>query len=492
MNDTSSHDFLQLSREEMQALGYQVVDILIEHFDTLQNKPVTRKMKRSILDQQLYEPLPEKGTSTQVVLQQLQQDVFCNIMHLDHPRFFAYVPSPNNFVSVMADALASGFNVFSGTWLLASGAAEIELVTIDWLRQLYGLPSTTRGLFVSGGTMANLTALAVARHIKLQDKIQNAVIYCSDQTHSSIEQGLRILGFESQQINKLPSDKNFRLRLPDLEYAVATDLAMGRIPFCVIANAGTTNTGAVDPLPELADFCSKKGLWLHVDGAYGATAVLCDKGFSLLKGLEHCDSLSLDPHKRLFQPYEAGCVLVRNGDCLKETFRIQPEYLKDLEPETEEINFCDYGIQLSRSFRALKLWMSLKVFGIIAFRKSVERGLTLAELAEQTLRESNCWEVVTPAQLGIITFRFLTDNNMSMTEIDTLNRKLVDKMIVDGLAMVSSTILRGRTVLRMCTINPRTTDVDIKQTIQRLEYFGNELSVQLEKQSLASIQGERI
>lgn len=476
MSNTQPDSTLELSREEMRTLGYQVVDLLTEHFAHLRDLPVTRKADRPRLERQLREALPEQGSNAAQVLAQVEQAVLSNIMHLDHPRFFAFVPSPSNFVSVMADVLVSGFNVFAGTWLEASGPAEIELVTIDWLRQLCGLPEATGGLFVSGGSMANLTALATARHVRLRDNIQDAVVYCSDQTHSSIDRGLRVMGFDASQIRKLPSDSLFRLKLDDLRHAVAADRAAGQTPFCVIANAGTVNTGAVDPLPALADFCREEGLWLHADGAYGAAAILYDKGRSLLGGLEYVDSLSIDPHKWLFQPYEIGCVLVRESHWLKETFHIMPEYLKDIVKGEEEINYCDYGIQLTRGFRALKLWMSLKTFGLEAFRKAVEWGFTLAELAEEVLRQDECWEVTSPAQMGIVTFRFVPENHtLNPGEIEALNQRIVDKMIAEGFAMISTTSLRGHIVLRLCTINPRTTEEDIRATIRKLERFGHQL-----------------
>jgi glutamate/tyrosine decarboxylase-like PLP-dependent enzyme len=398
------------------------------------------------------------------------------MMHVDHPRFFAFIPSPSNFVSAMADALAAGFNVFSGTWLEGSGPTQIELVTIDWLRQICGLPDTTGGLFVSGGSMANLTALAIARETKLKNRIADAIVYCSDQTHSSIDRGLRVLGFRPAQIRKIPSDKDFRLVMSRLRRAVIADRATGRNPFCVVANVGTTNTAAVDPLPELADFCSEEGLWLHADGAYGAAAMLSDEKRYLLEGLERVDSLILDPHKWLFQPHEMGCVLVRDGRRLRQTFRMVREYTRDVERAEEEVNLQDCGIQMTRGFRALKLWMSLKVFGLEAFREGVARGIARAELAEATLGDLPRWEIVTPAQLGIVTFRYDVPGR-SAAEIDALNLMLVEEMIEDGFAMVSSTVLKGRTVLRMCINNPRTTEADIRETIRRLDHYGNNLSL---------------
>jgi glutamate/tyrosine decarboxylase-like PLP-dependent enzyme len=458
----------------MRALGYHVIDMLVEHFEGLPGKPVTRKAGRPTLETRLREAPPEHGSNALEVLDQLRRDVFSNIMHTDHPRFFAFVPSPSNFVSVMADALASGFNVFAGTWLEASGPTQIELVTIDWLRQACGLPDSAGGLFVSGGSMANMTALAVARHVKLGNRIEGAVVYFSDQTHSSIERGLRVLGFQNDQLRKIQSDDCFRLDISALQRAIEADRAAGRVPFCVVANAGTTNTGAIDPLLPLADYCRQEALWLHVDGAYGAAAVFCEQGQALLDGLARVDSLSLDPHKWLFQPYEIGCVLVREERWLEEAFHILPEYLEDAEGKEGEINFCDRGIQLTRGFRALKLWMSLQVFGRSGFQEAVNRGFEMAEVAEAVVRELSNWEVVTPAQMGIVTFRCIPEG-LSPEELNWLNRELVEGMIADGFAMVSSTVLRGQTVLRMCTINPRTTEADVRETIKRLDEISKRL-----------------
>ena len=465
---------LTLSHDEMQSLGYRIVDMLIEHFEQVRAQSVTNKATRPVLEARLREPVPQQGNTIEKVLEQTQQDVLSNIMHLDHPRFFAFVPGPGNFVSAMADALASGFNIFAGTWLEASGPTQIELITIDWLRQMCGLPDTGGGLFVSGGSVANLTALATARHIMLNDDIHDAIVYCSDQTHSSVARALRILGFPTSQVRIFSTDEQFRLRLNDVQHAIEQDRKDSKRPFCIVASAGTTSTGAIDPLDGLADLCQREHLWLHVDGAYGAAAMLSEQGRILLKGLEHADSLSLDPHKWLFQPYEMGCVLVKNAHWLKETFHILPEYLQDIDQGAEETNFCDYGIQLTRGTRALKLWMSLKIFGLDAFRQAIEHGIRLAEHAETVLCASSCWEIVTSAQIGIVTFRYAPDH-CTAEQQEHINQQLVDALIQDGFAMLSSTILHGHTTLRMCTINPRTTDEDIRETIERLELLGGKL-----------------
>jgi len=465
---------LELTGAQMRELGYRVVDLLVEHFEALPGKPVVRKASRQDLERRLAEPLPEKGAEPADVLRLVKEVVLENTAHCDHPRFLAFIPSPSNYVSVLAEALATGFNVFAGDWLEGSGPAAVELTTVDWLRQLCGLPDTAGGLFVSGGSVANLTALAVARDVRLPRLREKGRIYFSDQTHSSVEKGLRVLGVGPEQIGRIESDTEFRLPLGSLERAIASDRKGGLLPWCVVANVGTTNTGAVDPLREIADLCAAERLWLHVDGAYGAAAVLSETERLRLAGLERVDSLSLDPHKWLFQPFETGCVLLRDRRLLKESLHILPEYMKDAEPGAEEINFCDYGIQLTRGFRALKVWMSFKIFGLESFRAAVEQGIRSARLAESVLRRSPSWEIVTPAQLAIVSFRFHPPG-FPASGLDELNQRVVERAIEDGFAMVSSTTLRGRKVLRLCTINPRTTEADIEKSVARLGEIGSAL-----------------
>jgi aromatic-L-amino-acid decarboxylase len=461
------HKPLTLTSEEMRAMGYRVVDMIVEHLEMLNDKPMTRKSDRATLEARLRMPPPLEGSDALRVLDELERDVLNTMMHPDHPRYFAFIPGPGNYVSALADALAAGFNVFAGTWLEASAPAEIELVTIDWLREACGLPATAGGVYVSGGSIANMTGLAVARQIKLGGRTDGAVVYGSDQTHSSVQRGLRILGFRPEQLRTIPSDSAYRLDVRRLRAAIAQDRAAGLTPFCVVGTAGTTNTGSIDPLTALADLCADESLWFHVDGAYGAAAALSSRGKSLMTGLERADTLVLDPHKWLFQPFDMGCLIARKSRWLEATFSTVPEYLRDTQVQEGEVNFWERGIQLTRSFRAIKLWLSVKVFGWTAFQQAVERGFELAELTEAAVSRRPDWEVVTPAQLSIITFR-CAPPGLDQGQIDQLNRHLVADMVTDGTAMISSTELRGRTVLRMCTMNPRATDVDIEETIGRL------------------------
>ncbi|MEY2500346.1 MAG: hypothetical protein QOI07_680 [Verrucomicrobiota bacterium] len=447
----------------MRRLGYRVVDILVEHFAAMRDGPVgARKQPGEFLDM-FQQSAPEAPTDPQELLARLEKEVFPNNLHVDHPRFFAFVPGPGNYVSTMADALASGFNVFNGTWLGGSAAAAIELTVIGWFRGFCGFPETSGGLFVSGGSAANLTALHAARVAKLGDRTEGAAIYFSDQTHYSVERALRVIGFSPEQFRKIPSNDSFRLPVESLRDAIRADRRAGRRPFCVVANAGTTNTGAVDPLEELADLCTAEDMWLHADGAYGAASVLCERGRQKLAGLDRVDSLSLDPHKWLFQPFECGCVLARDAAQLKSAFQLMPEYMRDVHRNIAETNQADYGIQLSRGFRALKVWLSMNTFGLAAFRDAITRGFELAEFAECELRRRGNWEILSPAEMAIVAFRFGQD--------DGLQTRLVEAMLRDGFAFLTSTTLKGVTALRLCTINPRTTEEDIVQTIDRLEKF---------------------
>ena len=460
---------LEFSPERMREIGYRVIDRLVEHLSTLSAQPVGAKADPAVLIPALSEPPPEEGAGFETVLAQVEQQVLRHSMHVNHPRFLAYVPGPSNFIGAMADALASGYNVFAGTWISGSGPAAVELAVIDWLRQACGFPTEAGGLFVSGGTMANLTALAVARHVALDDRLDGATVYFSDQAHSSLEKALFLIGISPANFRRLPSDDDFRLPLHELARSLEQDRAAGLRPFCVIANAGTTNTGAVDPLSDLAALCQHQDLWLHVDGAYGAAAALSERGRRQLLGMELADSLSLDPHKWLFQPFEIGCVLVRDLAQLRDTFRILPEYLKDTHQYSQDFNFTDYGLQLTRGFRALKLWMSIKVFGMSSFRAAIERGFVLAEFTERCLRAMPGWEIVTPACMAVVCFRHSQAN-------DAFHLELVQALLEDSFALITSTVLRGRTVLRTCTINPRTTESDIRTTLERLDLLAQKLA----------------
>jgi glutamate/tyrosine decarboxylase-like PLP-dependent enzyme len=458
----------------MREFGHRVVDILVDHIESLRERSVSIQRPRSELDAKIG-TFSDAPASPQDVLTLVERDVMGAITAVDHPRFYAFVPGPGNFVGAMADALASGFNVFAGHWLAASGPGAVELQTIDLLRQACGFPEGAGGLFVSGGSMANLSALATARAVKLGGPDPSAMIYLSDQAHSSVAKGLRVLGFGPSQVCSVPVDDELRMDARQLHNAIVTDRMAGKRPFCVVASAGTTNTGAVDPLAEISAFCKANDMWLHVDGAYGAAAALSAVGRSALRGLHLADSIALDPHKWLFQPFEIGCVLVRDMRHLRQAFAVHPEdnaaYLADVGRMAErEVVFYEHGVQLTRSFRALKLWMSLRVYGLAAFRDAIERGIALAEDVERMLRADSRWEVVTPAQLAVVTFAPPLGKR-TVAECNAIVERAVERLTGDGYAMVTSTNVRGRTVLRFCLIHPDARRDEVRETAERLARF---------------------
>jgi aromatic-L-amino-acid decarboxylase len=447
---------LSLPPDDMRRLGYRVVDRIVDHFEHVGELPPIRVGDAAELRAALGGPPPETPGDPDAAIDALFDQVLAFVQHGDHPRFFARIGSPSNYASVLADAATAGINVFAGSWTGGSGPAIVELVVLDWLRELCGLPDDTDGVLVSGGSVGSLVALAAARTARFGDRAPaEAVVYVSSEGHASIPRALRVLGFGVEQVRTVAAGPDCRLAADDVRAAVEADRAAGRVPFCLVATAGTTSTGAVDPLAELAGVCGEHGLWLHVDGAYGAPAVLC----GALTGLEHADSLVLDPHKWLFQPYEIGCVLVREGGLLERTFALSGVYLRDT--AGGEVNFRDRSVQLTRTSRALKLWLSIRVFGLAAFREAVAHGIALAEHAEATLRARPGWEVVSPAQLAIVCFRRDGD--------DAHQTAIAEAMVHDGYAAPSTTELAGRVALRMCTINPRTTFEDVERTIERME-----------------------
>ncbi|MCR9265013.1 MAG: aminotransferase class V-fold PLP-dependent enzyme [Flavobacteriaceae bacterium] len=474
---------LELTKEEMTSYGYQIIDAIVEHHDTQKQKLPVALGSREEMDSLFLEEAPEMGTEPTEVLNFVLEKVMTKSTLMSHPKSYSFVPGPSNYISAMADTLATGYNIFSGGWAASPAAAELEIVTIQWLLKIFGFPKKKGGgIFTSGGSMANLTALTTARRIKCGDDFSKAIIYLSDQAHSSNIKAIRVLGFKKEQIRIIPTDSEFKFSVNKLKNCIAKDRLEGFMPFCLIATSGTTNTGTVDPLSELAAICKKEDIWFHIDGAYGAAAILSKKGKQLMKGIEKADSLTVDPHKWFYQPYEMGCLLVRNHKYLSHTFTEKPEYLRDIEGNTSEINFYDHGIQLTRRFRALKFYMSLKTFGLQEFRNAITYNIDLAEATEGILRKSKRWEVVFPATLAVINFRYNPiSKNYTDKELDGINQYISEKVVSSRKALLVTTILHGQVVLRMCLINPRTALDDVKETLELCGGFAAEIEEKLAK-----------
>ncbi len=464
---------LSLGKAEMQEFADATMKLIIEHYDTLPQAPVGRKSDPKMLQDWLNEPPPQQGSDPLDILSELQNNALNDTMNITHPKYLAFVPGPGNFASAMGDLIASAYNIFAGAWLGPSGIAVIEIKVIDWLKQMFGFGTGSGGLFVSGGSMANLTAMAVARHVKLRGNITNATIYFSDQTHSSVQKDLAILGFQPYQARKVPSDELGRICVKSLTEQIDSDRIRGMVPFCLVANAGTTNTGAIDPLPTLAKFCKREGLWMHVDAAFGGGAILSPTHRHLLDGIDEADSITIDPHKWMFQPYEIGCVLVHNEQFLADTFKVDAEYLEIFnhgDTSTNQVNYCDYGVQLTREFRALKFWMSVKTFGLENFAAAVDRGFMLAKHAQECLfLDSGFWEICSPAQLCALTFSAKALDHLPPNKAEAILIDTVRHIMASGEAVVAPTRVNGKMVLRLCTINPRTRRSDVAFVIDLLK-----------------------
>jgi glutamate/tyrosine decarboxylase-like PLP-dependent enzyme len=460
-----------MAPDEMRRLGYLVVDRIVERWVTLGEDRAWGFGTRQELERLVAGKPPEEGRDAEEVLESVLRDVLPYGGRIDHPRFFAFIPSSPTWPSVMGDLLATGFNVFQGTWLESAGPSQLELVVIDWFREWLGFTEEGGGLFTSGGSAANLCALVTAR--EAAGNPLSPTIYVSDQGHSSLERAARIMGIPVENVRKVKTDHAFRLDLETLAKAVKSDRALGMSPLCICGNAGATNTGAVDPLDAMAAFAEREGLWFHVDAAYGGFAILAPGERNTFRGIESADSVTLDPHKWFFQPYETGCLMVRDTRILEKAFKILPEYLQDVALGEEQVNFADRGLQLTRAFRALKVWMSVQTLGLRAFREAIETGIAHAKRAADYIAASPGLELTAPPSLGMVCFRYEpAEGSWSDGELEALNTLIQDEIVGSGTAMMSSTRLRGVYSLRLAILNYRSTWEDVLVTLKEVERVG--------------------
>ncbi|MGW2401848.1 pyridoxal phosphate-dependent decarboxylase family protein [Kitasatospora sp. NPDC001664] len=469
-------DSLTLPPESVDALGQRVWEIVAGHLVAGgEGAPVASAGAAAEAARLGSEALPEAAADDPLVLvDEVGRLLREGNAHPDHPDFLAFVPSPGTVTGVLASALATGFAVPTG-WRFSGGVSSaIESAAVRWLVELLGLAPGTSGLFVSGGSTANLTALTAARDALVGTEARGASAYFSDQTHFSVPRALHVLGIGEDRVRVLPADAHRRIPLGVLARQVARDRRDGLRPFLVVANAGTTATGDVDPLPELAAFCRAEGLWLHVDGAFGAPAALTARGRGVLAGLEEADSLSVDPHKWLFQPAGTGCVLLRDPARLTRAFGIGlPGYLDTgaTGQEGDGVDYLHWGVEQTREFRALRLWLSLKVFGADAFRAAVQRGLATAEDVAAYIAARPGLEVVTGPSLAVVTFRGLppsTGPGPTGQDADAAVEAVCQDLRAEGTAMVAAVTVAGRRVFRLCTINPRARPEGVRAVVDRI------------------------
>ncbi|MEJ7812704.1 MAG: aminotransferase class I/II-fold pyridoxal phosphate-dependent enzyme [Gemmatimonadaceae bacterium] len=468
---------LDLDRETMRRLGYRVADLVADHLASLREQRVVATLGRNDAERLVAGPPPDVGADFDTLLATLRERVIPYAAREPHPGFIAYVPSCPTFPAVLGDWIATGFNFFAGVWPVAAGPNAIELVVLDWFRSWLDMPAGTGGLLTTGGSAATLTAVIAARHAAIGDdagRVAQLVMYTSDQTHSSVIRAAWMAGLPRANVRLVATDAEYRLDARALAQEVERDGRAGLEPFLVVAAGATTNTGSVDPLHAVADLCEREGLWMHVDAAYGGFAALTPRGRAALAGIERADSVTLDPHKWLFVPFECGCLLVREPARLKAAFQILPEYLQDVEAAGEQVNFADYGEQLTRYSRALKVWLSVSYFGVVEIGRAIERGMELATYAEALVRAEPAMEILSPAQFGVVCFRVRPAGVDDPTRLDALNERVNAAVNAGGRYFISSTRLRGAFSLRICVLGFRTTEDDIEGVVRAVRDAGAE------------------
>jgi aromatic-L-amino-acid/L-tryptophan decarboxylase len=468
---------LEPTADEIRDWGNSVTQFIIEYLGELRDRPVYRQTSAHEIRSGLDSKLPIKGTDFNSLLKIFRDSIVPFSRQNAHPRMFGYVQSPGTPIGAFADLLASTLNANLTIWRSAPAPVELERVTIDWIRQILGFPAEALGLFVSGGSMANLAALAAARQTKLES-LGRLRAYASSATHFSIAKAAALLGIGRENVRHIAVDDRFKMRLDDLVAKINADLEAGYIPFCIVGNAGTVDTGAVDPLGDIRDVADRFRLWVHVDGSYGAFAVLADSARKLFAGMEQADSIALDPHKWLYLPVDVGCVIYRDPEFAHAAFAHEAEYTRMFGEQADEAFVCwNYGPELSRRFRALKVWMLLKGVGLDALGKTIESNLACARHLEEMVKASDDFEMAAPVELSIFCFRHVPAQlrDGSPHVIDAFNERLLVALQRDGSSYLSNTTLGSRFALRGCVLNYRTTLRDMEILLEDLRRVAKSL-----------------
>lgn len=447
---------LELPAETMRSMLEQVTERLVEHLTTLPEQPMHGTAGGHKLARSLREPMPEQGRAFDALLRQLFGRIIPASLNTASPGYLAYIPGGGLFHAAVADLITDATNRFVGVFQAAPGLVQLEANVIDWFCAMLGLPSSSGGVLTTGGSMANLIATVTARRARLPEQFLSGTIYVSDQAHHSVLKAALIAGFPAENIVAIESDARFRISLPALDEAIAQDRARGRLPFLLVASAGTTNTGAIDPLPALAQRAKQQGLWLHVDAAYGGFFALTERGKAALDGIAEADSITLDPHKSLFLPYGTGCLLVRDTQTLRRAHQMPAAYMPPMQSEPDLIDFCELSPELSRDARGLRVWLPLKMHGAGVFRDALDEKLDLARFAASQLTTLPYVELVAAPELSLLAFRLRPSGMSEGQQLDDLNRRLASAINARQRVLLTTTTLRCGLVIRMCILSFRT------------------------------------
>lgn len=443
---------LEPSSDDARHLIDQAADLVLSFVDRLPASPAADLESATQLAARLRaDPLPQTSGNVQEILDLVAQGA-AKAFNTTGPGYMAFIPGGGLVSAAIADFLACATNRFVNVWNAAPAFAQIEATVIGWLASLFGFPPNARGILTSGGSMANFSAVITARHALLAENFLSGTAYVSDQAHLSLLKAALLAGFPRANIRTIPTTPEMRMDVDELRSHIKQDREAGFEPFFVVASAGTTNTGAVDPIADIAEVAQDEGLWLHVDGAYGGFFQLTERGRYLFRGIERADSITLDPHKGMFLPYGTGCLLVREGHLLRDAHHVEADYLQDLAAEEDIPNFSEYSPELSRDFRGLRVWLPLKLHGAAAFTAALDEKLDLARELHAGLREIPGLEIPWSPELTVVPFRAAPNGG----DANTATRRLLADINSSQRVFMSSTILDGRFTVRACILCHRT------------------------------------
>jgi aromatic-L-amino-acid decarboxylase len=469
---------LEISPDEFRHLAEKVTQLTADYLLELDSRPIFPSTSGEQSQRLFHTPLSEEGIGEEA-LTPLQQVITHS--RAQNARFFGYVLGSGEPVAAVADLLASVLNQNVTAWRSGPAAVTIERTVVGWLAQAIGCPGF-RGSLTGGGSSANLMALAMAREAKIhanETGLRSApqvVVYASEEVHMSIPKSIALLGIGRKNLKLIPTDHDFRLIPAELELAIEQDKKEGKIPIAVIASAGTVNTGAIDPLPEIAAIARRHSLWMHIDGAYGTLAAIASPG--KFSSIELADSLSLDPHKWLYQPLDCGCLLYRDVNAAHAAFALTGEYAKTLTNDpVEGFAFFEESLELSRRFRALRLWISLRYHGLKAFRAAIQKDLDLAQRLASAIANQPKLELMAPVELSAICFRHVGVNPLTEDELNRQNADILKRVVQRGHVYLSNATLRGKFCLRACIVNHRTTEADVDSVIPEVLTAAKDLSL---------------
>ena len=485
---------IEIAKEDFKQIGYQLVDSIAELLDTIEERPVTLGETPQELQQSLGDAsLPENATSARQVIARATKLLFNHSLYNGHPKFMGYITSSPAPIGMLADLLASGINQNAGAQILSPMATEIEKQTVKWLAEFIGVSNDYGGILVSGGNMANFTGFLAARTAKapknikeegLESSAKKLITYCSKSTHTWVEKAVILFGHGSNSIRWIATDSKNKMNNDLLEKTIRKDLLAGHQPFIVVGTAGDVSTGVVDELSAIATICKSYDLWFHIDGAYGIPAAVVPELKSLFKGVKEADSLALDPHKWLYSPLEAGCTLVKNPKHLTDTYSSHPEYYNFSKDQASSQNFYEYGLQNSRGFRALKVWMALQQVGRKGYEEMIRDDIELAKLLFEQANNHDELEALS-YNLSIATFRYVPFNYKAAIKdkeayLNSLNENLLDLLQQGGEVFLSNAIIDEKYALRACIVNFRTSKKDIEEIIEIVVKQGEKLHKKLQ------------